>query len=126
MSWWKKLIFSVISLVWGYVSLDYLYSAFCRLSNVSGNAVEYTPVGDGLQQLVGAFMFLIWFFVLAVYFWIIKKTSPQIDLIEEDIKTGNRRVKKKWTDIVLQSAFIITGMFLRWAYIIFIYLPGME
>ncbi len=36
MRWWKKLIFSVISLIWGYVSLDYLYYAFSKLTDAKG------------------------------------------------------------------------------------------
>lgn len=68
-------------------------------------------------------MFLLWFFITAGYFFIIKKASAQIDLIEEDYKTGKQKFKKKWTDIVLQAAFIITGIILRWGYVVYIYLP---
>lgn len=74
-------------------------------------------------QLLGFGMFLLWFFITAVYFFIIKKSSAQIDLIEEDYKTGKQKFKKKWTDIVLQAAFIITGIILRWGYVVYIYLP---
>ena len=37
MKWWRRLIFSIISLVLGYISLDYLYSAFTKLTNASGS-----------------------------------------------------------------------------------------
>ncbi|MDE7051476.1 MAG: hypothetical protein K2O92_00995, partial [Lachnospiraceae bacterium] len=83
----------------------------------------YTPENDGLFQLLGFGMFLLWFFITAGYFFIIKKASAQIDLIEEDYKTGKQKFKKKWTDIVLQAAFIITGIILRWGYVVYIYLP---
>ena len=123
MHWWKRLIFSVISLLWGYISLDYLYYAFSRLVNAKGKAEYYTPENDGLFQLLGFGMFLLWFFITAIYFFIIKRASAQIDLIEEDYKTGRQQFKKKWTDIVLQAAFIITGIILRWGYVVYIYLP---
>lgn len=123
MKWWRRLIFSIISLVLGYISLDYLYSAFTKLTNASGSAAAYSPKGDGLSQLLGAVMFLGYFVVLGFYIWMIKTCSPKIDLIEEDAKTGEQKVKKKWFDIILQIVIIITGMIIRWAYLMFIYLP---
>ncbi|MDY5182038.1 hypothetical protein, partial [Butyribacter sp.] len=57
------------------------------------------------------------------YIWLIKRSSPKIDLIEEDAKTGEQRVKRKWFDVILQIVIIVTGMALRWAYLMFIYLP---
>lgn len=123
MKWWKRLIFSIVSLGLGYISLDYLYSAFTKLTNASGSAAAYSPKGDGLYQLLGAVMFLGYFVVLGFYIWIIKRSSPKIDLIEEDAKTGEQKVKRKWFDIIIQIAIIITGMVLRWAYLMFIYLP---
>ena len=71
MKWWKRLIFSVISLVLGYISLDYLYSAFTKLINASGSAAAYSPKGDGLSQLLGAVMFLGYFVVVGFYIWIV-------------------------------------------------------
>lgn len=123
MKWWRRLIFSIISLVLGYISLDYLYSAFTKLTNASGSAAAYSPKGDGLSQLLGAVMFLGYFVVVGFYIWMIKRCSPKIDLIEEDAKTGEQKVKKKWFDIILQIVIIITGMIIRWAYLMFIYLP---
>ncbi len=123
MKWWKRLIFSIISLVLGYISLDYLYSAFTKLTNASGSAAAYSPKGDGLSQLLGAVMFLGYFVVVGFYIWLIKRSSPKIDLIEEDAKTGEQKVKRKWFDIILQIVVIITGMVVRWAYLMFIYLP---
>lgn len=123
MKWWKRLIFSIISLVLGYISLDYLYYAFTKLTNASGSAAAYSPKGDGLSQLLGAVMFLGYFVVVGFYIWLIKRSSPKIDLIEEDAKTGEQKVKRKWFDIILQIVVIITGMVVRWAYLMFIYLP---
>lgn len=125
MQWWKRLIFSIISLVFGYASINYLYYAFSKLINASGNAEMYKPQGDGVQQLIGGAMFVLYFFVVAAYFWLIKKASPHIDIIEKDKKTGKQRIKKKWFDIILQAAFILTGMILRWCYIMYIYIPAL-
>lgn len=124
MPWWKRLIFSIISLIWGFVSLDYLYYAFSKLTNAKGRPEKYVPASDGIMQVLGLCMFIFWFFIDALYFWLLRKSSPQIDIIEEDYKTGKQTVKKKWFDIGLQTAFIITGIILRWAYIIYIYLPN--
>lgn len=124
MRWWKRLIFSIISLIWGFVSLDYLYYAFSKLTNAKGRPENYAPESDGLMQLLGLGMFIFWFFITALYFWLLRKSSPQIDVVEEDYKTGKQTVKKKWFDIILQAAFILTGTILRWAYIIYIYLPN--
>ena len=93
MKWWRRLIFSIISLVLGYISLDYLYSAFTKLTNASGSAAAYSPKGDGLSQLLGAVMFLGYFVVLGFYIWMIKRCSPKIDLIEE--RCQNRRAESK-------------------------------
>ncbi len=124
MRWWKKLIFSIVSLVWGYISLDFLYYAFLKLTDAKGAAQNYTPKGEGLYQLLGAGMFLLWFFINGLYFWLIQKTSPQIDMVEENYKTGEKKIRRKWVDIILQIAFIITGLLLRWTYIMYIYIPN--
>ncbi len=123
MQLWKRILFSVVSLIWGYISLDYLYYAFSALTNVKGNAENYSAGKDGLYQLLGAGMILLWFLLLAVYFWYIRKCSPKIDFIETDEKSGEEKIKRKWTDVVLQVAFIITGMVIRWGYVVYIYLP---
>lgn len=76
------------------------------------------------MQLLGAGMFLLWFIVIAFYFYIIRKSSNQIDLIEADRKTGREKVKRKWFDTILQAAFILTGMLVRWCYLILFYFPS--
>lgn len=124
MKWCKRLIFSIISLIFGYVSINYLYYAFTILTNASGNAELYKPAGDGVRQLIGAAMFILYFIVIAFYFWIIRRSSPKIDIIEKNEKTGEQRLKKKWFDIILQIAFILTGMIIRWFYVMCIYLPS--
>ena len=63
------------------------------------------------------------FYVSLIYFWFIKKSSNQIDLIEEDYKTGDKKIKKKWFDTTIQAAFIVTGCMLRMAYVMYFILP---
>lgn len=116
-------MFSIASLVWGYVSLDYLYFAFLQLTGSGQTGSVYRPEKEVPKQLLGAGLFLIWFVILAVYIWLIRRSSVQIDLIESDRKTGGERVRRKWFDIILQSGFIVTGGILRWCYLLFIYLP---
>lgn len=125
MRWWKRLIFSIISLFWGAVSLDYLIFAFQMLTASREAKALYSPKSDGLYQLLGFGMFLLWFIIVAFYFFMIRKSSIQIDLIEKDAKRGDEKIKKKWFDMAFQIALILTGMLLRWCYLIFIYLPNL-
>lgn len=122
MKWWKRLIFSVISLVFGFCSLDYLYYAYKRLTFVSRGTAEGIKQ-DSLSWLIGIGMFLLWFFIVGFYFFIVKHFSIKVSIIEEDWETGKQRVRHKWVDIILQTACILTGLFLRWAYVLYILIP---
>lgn len=124
MKWWKRSIFSIISVVLGYCSLDYLFYAFQLLANKRNQSGVYHPGEDGVMQLVGAGLFFLWFIVITFYFYIIQKSSNQIDLIEADNKTGKEKVRRKWFDAVFQFALLLTGMLLRWAYLVLIYFPN--
>lgn len=124
MKWWKRIIFSVISLVWGFCSLDYLYYAFQLMTNKKNQTGEYHPKEDGVMQLLGIILLLLWFVILSFYYYLIRKSSNQIDLVEADEKTGKEKVKRKWFDTALQIAFLLTGLLLRWGYLIFIYFPN--
>lgn len=125
MKWWKRLIFSVISVLWGYISLDYLFYAFQLLANTKNAEKIYHPEKDGLMQLLGAGLFLLWFVIIAFYMYLIRKASNQIDLVEANWKTGKEKVKRRWFDVMFQIALILTGLLLRWCYLIFIYFPKM-
>ena len=63
MKQWKRILFSVISLVWGFVSLDYLIYAFEMLTGSRRSNVAYSPKADGIYQLLGFGMFLLWFII---------------------------------------------------------------
>ncbi len=124
MKLWKRVVFSVISLVWGFISLDYLYLAYRMLTGADSTAQTYQPVSDGMRQLLGAGMFLLWFFIMAVYIWLIKRSAIQIDLLEQDADTGKPKLRRKWFDLVLQGGWLFTGLILRWCYLVFILFPG--
>lgn len=123
MSWWKRFVFSAVSLIFGFCSLDYLFYAFRLLVNEKNITGNYNLLDDGVMQLIGIILFVIWFVILACYIYCIRKSSNQIDMIESDKKTGKNRVKQKWFDLSLQGGLLITGMLLRWCYLIFIYFP---
>lgn len=121
---WKRILFSAISLTWGYVSLDYLYYAYCLLARTDRQASAYRLETDGPWQILGVGMFLLWFVILAAYHWLIRKSSFQIDLVEQDEQTGEPRIHRKWFDLLLQCGMILTGAILRWCYLVFILFPG--
>lgn len=124
MKWWKRLLLSVISLIWGNVSVDYLYIA---LGNLTGNRVHGIGneiSGTLLWQLAGFGSFIIWLLLLAAYTRLIRFLSPKVDMIEVDKQEKNPKMKRKFFDIILQYGLIVTGMMIRWAYLCLIYLPG--
>lgn len=121
---WKRVLFSAISLIWGYVSLDYLYYAY-RLLAVAERKVGSYPSGtDVLRQVIGVGMVLLWFVILAAYAWVIRKSSFQIDIVEQDERSGEPRIHRKWFDLLLQGGMIMTGAVLRWCYLIYVLFPG--
>ncbi len=121
---WKRVLFSAISLIWGYVSLDYLYFAY-RLLAVAERKVGSYPSGtDVLRQVIGVGMVLLWFVILAAYAWVIRKSSFQIDIVEQDERSGEPRIHRKWFDLLLQGGMIMTGAVLRWCYLIYVLFPG--
>ncbi len=121
---WKRILFSVLSLVWGYVSLDYLYYAYRLLVGAGSDTGTYRLGLDSLRQLLGMGMFLLWFVILAAYGWLIRKASIQIDLLEQDERTGEPRIHRKWFDLLLQGGLVFTGGILRWCYLVLILFPS--
>lgn len=123
MRWWKRLIFSVVSLIWGFISLDYLYMAFGLLTN---SRLENSQAGWEkrlLLQGAGLLLLLVWFLLMLLYTRLIRMASPRIDLIEKDEKTGKERIRRKWFDILFQYALVLTGILGRWIYLMVYYLP---
>lgn len=117
MKWWQRIFFSAASLIWGFISLDYLYLAFGLLTNSRPNSSYHSSQQEILMQLAGAVLFLVWFLLMAVYTRFLRSVSLKIDYIEKDSRTGEQKVKRKWFDIILQYAVMLTGAVLRWGYL---------
>ena len=75
MKWWKRLLFSVISFLLGFASLDYLIHAFQLLVNTSNETGKYNLQKDAPGQLFGALLFLLWFVVIFFYYFLIFKIN---------------------------------------------------
>lgn len=123
MSLWKRTVFSIVSVGLGFCSLDYLMYAFRILTNRQNHSSDYFIQKDGVMQLLGALLFLIWFTLIVFYGWLIRRFSNSIDLIESDDKTGKERVKRRWTDIWVQTGMLLSGILLRWGYLMFVVFP---
>ena len=97
--------------------------AFRLLTGSRMENASYSPKTEGVYQLLGFGMFLLWFFIIAFYFYFIRKSSIQIDFIKKNKKDGRETIQKKWFDILLQIGIILSGMLVRWGYLIYVYLP---
>lgn len=124
MKWWTRLILSVASIIWGFISLDFLYYAYKLLCDINGGSYSDKLTADNAMQLVGGLMFVLWFMLTAVYIAFVKHLSPHIDIIEKDPKSGKDKIRFKWFDTSLQILLIFTGIVLRWLYLIVIYFPN--
>lgn len=120
---WKRILFSVISLIWGYISLDYLYYSMKLVCMIDG--VPFPKFTDNQQawQLIGAVMFIFWLIISAIYLRFVNSQSFKISIVEKDPKTGKDKIHLKWFDFLLQVFFIITGIGLRVAYLFLYYFP---
>ena len=106
MKLWKRIMFSVVSIIWGFASLDYLYYAFRLMTGKTRSDGSYDLPRDGAAQLAG------------MYFRLIRRNTVQISMIEENPTTGRQRVRHKWFDTLLQIVMIVTGTLLRWSYVV--------
>lgn len=123
MNWWKRCILSIISLVWGFISLDYLYLAFGMLVGDRPNVSDFPVQQVLLYKFAGLAMLLLWIVLMVIYTRFLRSISPQIDLIEENRETGEKKMRHKWFEVILQYAFVVTGLLLRWGYLCLIYFP---
>lgn len=101
---------------------DYLYLAFRYLTGAGQDISE--PQKKVIWEILGLVLFLIWIFLLAAYTWLIRRLSVKVDIVELDGDSGRERIRRKWFDVILQYAFIITGICIRWAYLCLVYFPG--
>ena len=108
----------MLSIIWGFASLDYLYYAFRLMTGKTRSDGSYDLPRDGAAQLAGVALFLLWFLVVWMYFRLIRRNTVQISMIEENPTTGRQRVRHKWFDTLLQIVMIVTGTLLRWSYVV--------
>ena len=78
MKLWKRIMFSVVSIIWGFASLDYLYYAFRLMTVKKRSEGSYDLPRDGAAQLAGVALFLLWFLVVWMYFRLIRRNTVQI------------------------------------------------
>ena len=57
MRWWKRLILTVVSLAWGYISTDYLYIALGYLTGTRAQRNVESMPQTFLWQLAGVMAF---------------------------------------------------------------------
>lgn len=121
MVWWKRGIFSLISLVVGFFSLDYLILAFRLLTDQEGRRGA-EDISGLVWQILGAGMFLLYAAALAGYFYLVRKNASFLPTYR-----GEER-KSRWKgprlEISLQFCVLVTGLMLRFGYLLCIYLPG--
>jgi len=136
MSWWKKVIFSIISLVWGFISLDYLYLSFQYLTSrrrviglghiqkyKNGLLILSDPKTQILMLVVGMLMIFLWLLLVMLYTKWLRKLSPQLDIYEKDPKTGKMKLHRKWSLTIAQYLLMVFGAILRWMYLFLWYFP---
>ena len=119
MKWWKRGLFSLISLITGFFSLDYLIFSY-RLLAHNTEAAGYAASLP--YQAAGAALFLIYAVVLAGYLLLIRKNS----YVLPTRRNGDK--KKNWKgpriELLLQICILITGLLLRLGFLLYIYLPS--
>lgn len=119
MAWWKRGIFSAISLVIGFFSLDCQVLAFKLLTGKEGfGGAEGLP--GILRQIAGGGIFLAFAAVLAGYFYLIRKNASFLPMVHGE---EQKRWKGPRLEMLLQFCFLVTGLVARLGYLLYIYLP---
>lgn len=120
MKWWKRGLFALISLVGGFFSLDYLLFAFGMLTGKEDWGPQDGVLGV-LCQIGGGGLFFLYAAVLVGYFLLIRKHAAALPTYREGKE--NRRWAGPRLELALQFCIFFTGQVLRFAYLLFIYLP---
>lgn len=115
------MVFSVLSLAGGFFSLDYQMLAFGLITQKAERELTENsfPV---LWQLAGGGMFFIYAVILVVYLYFVKKNTPVLPTCEGE-KRKKRGMGPRW-EILLQICFLLTGLVLRFGYLLGIYFPN--
>ena len=118
MKLWKRIVFTLISIVWGFVSLDYLYLSYRFMVGHDQILAKY-PFSIYVSILIGVILFILWFLIMGIYLSVIRHFSNAVDLLEHDPKTGQEKVHHRWFDGIVQLAFVLSGAVFRWIYLLY-------
>lgn len=123
MKWWKRDVFSAISLAGGFFSLDCLTFAYELLAG-QRELWDGQGVPGALGQIIGAGLFLAFAISLAGYFCLIRKNASLLPIYRgEEVEKGNKRWRGPRLEMLLQLCFLVTGLVARLGYLLYIYLP---
>ncbi len=120
MKWWKRGVFSAISLVGGFFSLDCQTLAFGLLTG-KGWLGGADGMPGALGQIAGAGMFLAFAAALGGCFYLIRKNASFLPMVQGEEE--RKRWKGPRMELLLQFCFLVTGLVARFGYLLYIYLP---
>ena len=119
MSFWQRIGFSVLSLIFGWFSFDFVLLALRDIRMIRENQKE----GVLSHFFLGCGILILFFLLLAVYFWILRRMSGNLNIVEYEKADDKPKFKSKWFDIILQGGILVTGFLLRFLFIMLFYLP---
>ena len=122
MTWWKRVLFSIISITGGWFSLDVLFTAFQYIRKFG---VRGKNGGQLTELLTGAGLMIALLLLLTCYLVFLRRISGNLNIVEYDSNEEKPRVKSKWFDILLQSGILATGFFLHFMYLLVFYFPNL-
>lgn len=119
MKLWQRLVFSILSLIFGWFAFDFVLLAlrYMRELSESGEGEMY------FRFLKGCGILIVFFIVLSLYFLILRRISGDLNIVEYEKAEEKPKFKSKWFDIILQGGFLATGFFLKFFFIMVFYLP---
>lgn len=122
MSGWQRMGCSVMSLAFGWFAFDFVLLAL-RDMNLSPETLGK----DSLPHFFrGIGVLIVFFLLLAVYFWFLRKLSGNLTIVEYDKLEEKPKFRHKWFDILLQGGILATGFLARFAFVMIVYLPNLD
>ena len=116
---WQRIGFSVLSLILGWFSFDFALLALRDIRSIAEKGSAETLS----RFFTGCMILILWLLFLVLYFWILRKLSGNLNIVEYEKAEEKPRFRSKWFDILLQGGILATGFFLRFFFIMVIYLP---
>ena len=119
MNLWQRVAFSVFSLFLGWFAFDFVLMAIRYMREFTGN-------GEGemyVRFLKGCGILILFFLCLALYFYVLRKLSGNLNIVEYEKAEEKPKLKSKWFDIILQGGLFLTGFFLKFFFLMVFYFP---